>query len=130
MKVRLPGVFAVQEKIGKNWIRQLAHKAEDVDAEVVRFVTEGADGFEVTSDNLPIRVQILRRAPLRPPALDEAAVLRCATVEIKDGVLDASSGTWLQHSLLPLASLGNKGVRLQSNSPNCSLTPSLCASFS
>lgn len=104
MKVRLPGVFAVQEKIGKNWIRQLAHKAEDVDAEVVRFVTEGADGFEVTSDNLPIRVQILRRVPLRPPALDEAAVLRCATVEIKDGVLDASSGTWLQHSLLPLAS--------------------------
>ncbi|MEN5157118.1 DEAD/DEAH box helicase [Achromobacter spanius] len=102
MKVRLPGVFAVQEKIGKNWIRQLACKAEEVDAEVVRFVTDGSDGFEVKSNNLATRLQILRRAPRHLPAIDEAAVLRHPTVEIRDGVLDASSGIWLQHSLLPL----------------------------
>ena len=102
MKVLLPGVFAVQEKIGKNWIRQLAHRAESVDAEVVRFVTDSAEGFEVTSSNLPIPIQILRSAPRRPPARNEAAILKYPDAEIKDGVLDASLGAWLQHPSLPL----------------------------
>ncbi|WP_321790592.1 DEAD/DEAH box helicase family protein [Burkholderia pyrrocinia] len=103
MKVRLPGVYAVQEKIEKNWIRQLACAEQETDAAIVRFVTDGAEGFEVTSSSLPISVRILHSTPRQLPARDEAAVLRHPTATVVDEVLDASTGTWLQHPLLPVA---------------------------
>ncbi|MCA8010117.1 DEAD/DEAH box helicase [Burkholderia cenocepacia] len=103
MKVRLPEVYAVHEKIEKNWIRQLACAEQEVDAEVVRYVTDGAEGFEVASISLPIPVRILQSTPRQLPACDEAAVLRYPTATVVDGVLDASTGTWLQHPSLAVA---------------------------
>ncbi|MFM0309648.1 DEAD/DEAH box helicase family protein [Paraburkholderia sp. RL17-383-BIF-A] len=103
MKVRLPGVFALQERVGKNWIRQLAWRGEEVEAEAVRFVTDGAEGFEVSSSALSIPVRILKSTPRQLPAQDEAAVLRYPAVAIEPDGLDAIAGTWLQHPLLPAA---------------------------
>lgn len=103
MKVRIPGVFSFHGKVERNWIRQLACAEHEADAEVVRFVTDGAEGFEVRSGSLPIPVRILHSAPRQLPARDEAAVLRCATATIVDEILDASTGTWLQHPCLPAA---------------------------
>ncbi|MFM0096379.1 DEAD/DEAH box helicase family protein [Paraburkholderia nemoris] len=103
MKVRLPGVFALQEKIEKNWIRQLALPGQDVEAEVVRFVTDGAEGFEVSSSALAMPVRILKGTPSRFPTQDEAAVLRCPAVTVENDEMDATAGTWLQHPSLPSA---------------------------
>ncbi|MFL9860428.1 restriction endonuclease subunit R, partial [Paraburkholderia madseniana] len=102
MKVRLPAVYAVKEKIEKNWIRQLAWGEQDTEAEVVRFVTDGAEGFEVTSSSLPVPVRILQSAPRQLPVRNEAGVLRYAAAAVVDGVLDASAGAWLQHPSLPV----------------------------
>nr|CUV27148.1 Helicase domain protein [Ralstonia solanacearum] len=107
MKVRLPAVYAVKNRIEKNWIRQLAWAEQNIDAEVVRFVTDGAEGFEVRSSSLPIPVQILKSTPRHLPAPDEAAVLRYATATIVGEMLDASTGTWLQH---PLLHVGNQAL--------------------
>ena len=100
MKVRLAAVFSVKIKIEKSWIRQLAWPEQELDAEVVRFVTDRAEGFEVTSGVLPMPVRILKRVPLQIPAPAEAAILKCANAAIVDEALDASAGTWLQHPSL------------------------------
>lgn len=100
MKVRLAAVYSVRKKIEKNWIRQLAWAEQEVDAGVVRFVTDRAEGFEVTSGALPMPIRILKSPPLQMPAPEDAAVLRCANAAVVDEVLDASEGTWLQHPSL------------------------------
>ncbi|MHB9838302.1 DEAD/DEAH box helicase [Paraburkholderia terrae] len=101
MKVRIPGVYALQEKVEKSWIRQLARPEEEIDAEVVRFVMDGAEGFEVTSSSFPIPIRILKSTPGQLPARDEAAVLRYSAATVVNDVLDASAGIWLEHPSLP-----------------------------
>uniref|UniRef100_UPI0005605D9A DEAD/DEAH box helicase family protein n=1 Tax=Cupriavidus sp. amp6 TaxID=388051 RepID=UPI0005605D9A len=100
MKVRLAAVYSVSKKIEKSWIRQLAWPEQEIDAEVVRFVTDRAEGFEVTSGILPMPVRILKSAPPQIPDSTEAAVLKSPNAAIVDDALDVSAGTWLQHPSL------------------------------
>src|SRR5258707_10458219 len=102
MKVRLPGVYAIHEKVEKNWIRQLVCAEHKTEANIVRFVSEGTDGFEATANTLALPVRVLRGTPHKLPALNEAAVLICSTASLVDDFLDASAGTWLQHPSLPV----------------------------
>ena len=101
MKLRLPGVYAIHENVEKNWIRQLVCAELETEANIVRFASEGTDGFEATANTLPLPVRVLRGTPRKLPPTDEAAVLRCATASLLDDVLEASGGTWLQHPSLP-----------------------------
>ncbi|URF04008.1 DEAD/DEAH box helicase [Cupriavidus campinensis] len=100
MKVRLAAVYSVSKKIEKSWVRQLAWPEQEIDADVVRFVTDRAEGFEVTSHVLPMPVRIFKNAPPQMPASTEAAVLKLPNAAIVNDALDVSAGTWLQHPLL------------------------------
>ncbi|ALD92553.1 DEAD/DEAH box helicase family protein [Cupriavidus gilardii CR3] len=61
-----------------------------------------AEGFEVTSDILPMPVRILKSAPPRLPDPTEAAVLKSPIAAIVHDALDVSAGTWLQHPSMPV----------------------------
>lgn len=103
MRVRLPRVYAINKKVEKNWIRQVASSELETDADIVRFVVEGAEGYEVSAESLPLRVLVLRDAPRDLTALNDAAVLKCSAILDEDGNLNALTGTWLQHPSQPTA---------------------------
>ncbi|MGF7192351.1 superfamily II DNA or RNA helicase [Robbsia andropogonis] len=97
MKIRFPRVYAVDKKVEKNWIRQVACVELETEANIVRFVTQGTEGFKVSAESLPAPVWVLRDAPRSMPALSEAAVLKCSATLADDGFLDGAGGSWLQH---------------------------------
>lgn len=103
MKVRLPRVYAVNKKVEKNWIRQVTCLELEAECDVVRFVTQGTEGFRVSVESLLEPIWILRDAPGIMPAPSEAAVLKCSAILTDGGFLDAYSGSWLQHPSQPVA---------------------------
>ncbi|MGQ7908739.1 DEAD/DEAH box helicase [Burkholderia sp. BC1] len=107
MKVRLPRVYAVNKKVEKSWIRQVACLELETEAAIVRFVTQGTEGFEVSAGSFSTPVWVLRDAPHNMPALSEAAVLKCSATLTDEGLLDASGGSWLLHPLQPAAAAAN-----------------------
>jgi len=110
MKVRLPRLYAVNKKVEKNWIRQIACLELEAEGDVVRFVTQGIEGFRVSVESLVEPIWVLRDAPRIMPAPSEAAVLKCSAMLTDDGLLDACNGSWLQHPLQPDATASSNEV--------------------
>jgi hypothetical protein len=72
----------------------------EAEGDVVRFVTQGTEGFRVSVESFLEPIWVLRDAPRIMPAPSEAAVLKSSAMLTDDGFLDACSGSWLQHPLL------------------------------